>query len=796
MTKKFKHMKQAAVILCLLSMMAARAQVADRPSLTIDRVMQGEAFVGSLPEQIRWADNSKAIYFSWNPDQDTLRSTYRADIATRKIRKLDFESLRELPAEGEYNRDFSAKVYEKEGDLFLMDLSNDNIQRITSTMQRESEPRFSGDGQSVVYRQEDNLFQWNVNDGSTTQLTRFTGDGHKEAGKDPQDQWLERDQLAWFEVLQERKEKEDAGKVRREQARFKRPVEIELGNKQMGRMTISPDLRYVVYQLVIDTENKRTLVPDYVTRSGYTAGHHSRPKVGAPQNRYETWILDLQADSAYQVGTSDIPGIYKKPAFLREYSGDTVVFDDQYNEPKEVLIGMPVFSSEGRAVVNITSMDHKDRWIMLLELSNGLLYPLDHQHDEAWIGGPEIGWMSWPVLGWIDEETVWFKSEKTGYAHLYSTNIRTGKTRALTSGDFEILRATLSRDKKTFYLVSNRESPFEHQFYHLPASGGRMTQITYMKGGHEVTVSPDEQWLAIRYSYSNQPWELFVMANEKGGEMMQLTESTTGAFNSYPWRDPEIIHFQARDGAEVPASLYRPDPEEKNGAAVIFVHGAGYLQNVHHWWPRYYREYMFHNLLADEGYTVLAIDFRASAGHGRDWRTAIYRHMGGKDLNDQVDGARTLVEQYGIDEERIGIYGGSYGGFITLMAMFKAPETFRSGAALRSVTDWAHYNQGYTSAILNTPAEDSLAYARSSPIYYADGLEGQLLMLHGMVDTNVHFQDIVRLSQRLIELKKENWELAVFPMEGHGFLEASSWSDEYRRIFKLFESTLRDGQGP
>ncbi|MGW8315029.1 MAG: alpha/beta fold hydrolase [Bacteroidales bacterium] len=785
-------MKQGVFFLGLLSVAVTQAQEATGPSLTIDRIMEGEAFVGSLPEEISWSDNSEAIYFSWNPDQDTLRSTYRAEIGSREISRLSFEALRELPGEGEYNRDYSAKVYEKEGDLFLMDLSDYSVQRITNTLQRESGPRFSGDGQSVVYRQDDNLFQWKLNDGSTTQLTRFTSGGNQEHKKDPQDLWLEQEQLELFEVLQERKQKEDAGKYRREQSRFRRPVEIELGSKNLGRMTISPDLRYVIYQLILRAEDENTMVPDYVTRSGYTTELRSRPKVGSPQNRYETWILDLQADSTHRIGTSEIPGIYDKPAFLRDYASDTATYEEQYNEPKEVEIGMPAFSDEGKALVNITSTDHKDRWIMMLELSTGVLRPIDHQHDEAWIGGPGIGWMSRPEMGWIDEETVWFKSEKTGYAHLYSANIRSGKTRALTGGDFEILSATLSRDKGTFYLVSNRESPFEHQFYHLPSTGGRMVQITYMKGGHEVTVSPDEQWLAIRYSYSNQPWELYVMANEKGGEMEQLTESTSEAFRAYPWRDPEIVYFQARDGIEVPASLYRPAPENRNGAAVIFVHGAGYRQNVHHWWPGYYREYMFHNFLADEGYTVLAIDYRASAGYGRDWRTAIYRHMGGKDLEDQVDGARFLVGKYGIDRERIGIYGGSYGGFMTLMAMFKAPGTFRSGAALRSVTDWAHYNQGYTSAILNTPVADSLAYARSSPLYFAEGLQGQLLMLHGMVDTNVHFQDIVRLSQRLIELKKENWELAVFPVEDHGFQEASSWSDEYRRIFKLFETTLTE----
>ena len=199
---------------------------------------------------------------------------------------------------------------------------------------------------------------------------------------------------------------------------------------------------------------------------------------------------------------------------------------------------------------------------------------------------------------------------------------------------------------------------------------------------------------------------------------------------------------------------------------------------------------MFHNLLADKGYTVLDMDYRASAGLGRDWRTAIYRFMGGKDLDDQVDGAGWLVKNHGIDPKRIGLYGGSYGGFITLMALFTTPDVFAAGAALRPVTDWAHYNHGYTSNILNIPQEDTIAYRRSSPIYHAEGLKGALLICHGMIDVNVHFQDAVRLAQRLIELKKENWELSAYPLEDHGFVEPTSWMDEYKRILKLFDTHL------
>ena len=164
--------------------------------------------------------------------------------------------------------------------------------------------------------------------------------------------------------------------------------------------------------------------------------------------------------------------------------------------------------------------------------------------------------------------------------------------------------------------------------------------------------------------------------------------------------------------------------------------------------------------------------------------------MGGKDLDDHVDAAKFLVEKYGIDANRIGIYGGSYGGFITLMALFTTPDVFKAGAALRPVTDWAHYNHGYTANILNEPYNDSLAYAKSSPINFASGLKNHLLICHGMVDVNVNFQDAVRLSQRLIELGKDDWELAPYPVEDHGFVEPSSWTDEYKRILKLFNTWL------
>ncbi|MCB9299328.1 MAG: S9 family peptidase [Lewinellaceae bacterium] len=785
------------VLLALSSPFSLFAQPQNNASpLTIEQIMQGDRFVGYLPDDIHWSEDSKRIYFSWNPEMDTLSSLYQVDVESKRVpKRVELEEEQTLPEPGAYNRSHTKMVYEKNGDLFLLEIASGQIRQITNTIGEERNPTFSGDEKQVVYTFENNLYAWSLQSGATQQLTNFQkGNERKEAKRSIQDQWLADEELALFDILRERKGERDARKAQRDALKPERPLEIFYGDKRLSNLKASPDLRFITFTLAKDAEDKNTQVPSYVTESGYVEELRSRSKVGGAQDSYEMGIYDRQRDTSYMVSTATLDGITAKPAFLLEYHLDTLPFQPNYDKPKPAVILGPVFSEQGQAVVVVRSQDNKDRWIASLNLEQGILNQLDWQHDEAWIGGPGIvNWdFSTGTLGWLDEEQLYFQSEATGFSHLYTLNIKTGAKKALTNGAYEVLDVQLSRDKRWFFLTASAEGPFEHHFYRLPASGGKLERITTLPGNHEVSLSPDEKRLAIRYSYSNQPWELYLMENAPGAKMERLTKSTTPSFEAYSWRDPEVIAFKARDGANVPARLYRPANPQPGGPAVIFVHGAGYLQNVHKWWSSYYREYMFHNILVDNGYTVLDIDYRGSAGYGRNWRTAIYRYMGGKDLDDQVDGARFLVEKYGVGEDRLGIYGGSYGGFITLMAMFTAPGTFKSGAALRSVTDWAHYNHGYTSDILNTPTEDSIAYRRSSPIYFANGLEGNLLMLHGMVDRNVQFQDVVRLSQRLIELGKENWELAVFPLEDHGFVEPVSWADEFRRIFKLFEQTLKE----
>lgn len=770
------------------------AQKRNISQLSIKEIMQGNDFVGHLPSRLQWSDDSKTLYFNWNTENAISDSLYAYDLYSKETYKMNFETKWEMPSNRAiFNKDKSKKLYAKNGDLFLLDLSNYEKTQITNTLARESNPDFTANETKVAYRNGNNLFTWEIATGKTEQITDFKKATSGDKSLDEKDQWLKNDQIEMFSILQDNKERKDEAKKSADQSKLKRPLSIPLKGMFVMSAQLSPDGNYVTYIMMKRSSSKRTVVPHFVNESGYTEDQNTRSKVGDKPATYKMFIYDISNRKTYAVKFDTLEGMDYVPEYTLDYP------DKKYeNKDRVGSISAPVWSEDGeRAFVEINSNDYKDRWLALLNISDGTIETIEHQHDEAWIAGPGIGGFRGRALGWMpDNQHIWYVSEVSGYAHLYSIDVASKKVKALTKGKFEVFNPQISNDKKYWYFTSSKEHPGERHFYRMPINGGKATRITTLTGNNEVQLSPDEKKLAIRYSYSNKPWEVYLMNNPlisgQEEELIQITESTTADFKNYQWRVPENITFKAEDGAKVHARLYQPNDQLKNKAAVIFVHGAGYTQNSHKWWSSYYREYMFHNILVDNGYTVIDIDYRASSGYGRDWRTGIYRHMGGKDLSDQVDGAKLLIEKYGIDAGKIGLYGGSYGGFITLMALFNEPETFTSGAALRPVTDWAHYNHGYTSRILNTPATDSLAYARSSPIYFAEGLQGRLLMLHGMVDDNVHFQDVVRLSQRFIELGKENWELAIFPVERHGFSKASSWTDEYKRIFKLFQETLLD----
>ncbi len=780
--------------LFLLGLLLSLGTVAQKSELSVEMIMQDPAWMGTFPDQVRWSEDSKTIYFQYRSEGDPADSLHKISLGRLdQIEKVELQEEKTLTPFGDYDSQRNQKVYSEDGKLILHDLKKNQKEVLAELPGRISNPKFMSQDQAVSFSFENNAYWYTLKEGSLRKLTNIQS-GKKKEKKEPalseKDQFLKQENLELLQVVRKREEQREASKAYREMTAEPEPFVFYTGDKRVTSFQVSPDANYVTFTLMERGSEKRTEVPDYVDASGYTVDLPARSKVGEDQTTIDLAVYNIEKDTVYFVDFKELPGITDLPDYVEDYPGR-----EWKTEARAVIPSNAYFANQtSRAVINIRSKDNKDRWIALLNLEDGSLTTLDRQRDEAWIAGPGIGYTyGGGTLGWLpDDQHIYFQSEESGYSHLYLLNIKSGEKKALTSGAYEVFNPFISKDKKSWYLTTSEVHPGERHFYKMPLMGGSKVKLTTMTGNNQVSLSPDEKYMAIRHSYSNKPWELYLKKTQARDQAKQLTRGESQAFQEYAWRDPQLVNFEAADGAMVPARLYLPQQEVNNGAAVIFVHGAGYLQNVHKWWSSYFREYMFHNLLTDLGYTVLDIDYRGSAGYGRDWRTGIYRHMGGKDLSDQVDGVKYLVQEHNVDPDRIGIYGGSYGGFITLMALFTEADTFTSGAALRSVTDWAHYNHGYTSNILNEPHNDPIAYRRSSPIYFAEGLEGNLLIAHGMVDINVHFQDVVRLAQRLIELGKDNWEMAVYPVEDHGFVEPSSWTDEYKRILKLFEETLRE----
>ncbi len=760
--------------------------------LTVDSIMRGPDLVGYPPDGLRWSADSQKLYFEWRRPGEEEASTY---VVSRDggapVKLTDDQRKTAPPVNGRWDKAHTRVVFADRGDIAFIDEHGVRHQ-ITRTTAAESSPRWARNDTAITYVREGNLFVVPVDrNGGDIDVQQLTDVATKKADPKLTDsqKFIRGEEEKLLDAVREQKEKKQKADEKDKQDKL---PGLELQDRQNAvDLMLSPDNTHV-FVLVSERPAgaRNVIVPNWVNETGYVEDINGRTVVGDAQNRTLLAVMNLKTGKNVWADGSFAPPIDETP------EADTKA--PAKKAEREIRWSMPDVSGDGKYVVaGARSSDNKDRWFVALDPDTGKTRIVDTLHDDAWIreAGPGFGAAGVEFLS--DNKRIWFQSERDGWMHLYTLDVSdpNAKAKQLTSGKWEITNAALSQDGKKFYVTSTEVHPGERHIYGMTVDGGARTKLTSMTGSNEGPVSPDDSTIGLVYSYSNKPPEVYVMPNTPGAAARQVTTTPTAEWRSFNWIDPKVITFKARDGVDVYARLFTPEMIGARRAplhpGVVFVHGAGYAQNAHKFWASYFREYMFHNLLASRGYVVLDVDYRASSGYGRDWRTAIYRHMGGKDLDDIVDGAKYLVASQQVDAKRIGVYGGSYGGFITLMAMFTTPDVFAAGAALRPVTDWAHYNHGYTSNILNVPQKDAEAYRQSSPIYFAEGLKGALLICHGMVDTNVLFQDSVRLVERLIELHKENWTFAPYPVENHGFERASSWADEYKRILKLFEENLR-----
>jgi dipeptidyl aminopeptidase/acylaminoacyl peptidase len=666
---------------------------------------------------------------------------------------------------------------------------------------------FMADGRRVAFQRDGQFFVFDPATGLVEQVSNVQLE--KDPGDDePFDVMRAHQERLYGKLREARKEKDEA----REREALLYELDDSLGaapiylgdDLESQGMSLSPNGRRL---LIFTTEKsfdagKAGSMPNYVTDSGYVEHREIRTRVGrkgrAPQS---AWLIDLESGEKHEVGLDELPGIDDDPlADLRKSAIEHFVELGEDRDKAEERLEAPEtrgvevydveWTSDGENVALwIHANDNKDRWIVTLDFEDKQFVNQHRMSDEAWVNN------YYPTFGWLhDDETIWFLSEDHGYLGIYTKNISERRSKALVAGEHVVVNPKLGPSGKYIYYRTNVEHPGIYEAWRVDVTSGEAEQLTELGGMNDVLVSPDESKLLITHSEHGHHDELYIQDNRPGAAARQLTDTMSDVYKAIDWQQPQIIEVPSSYGDKpIYTKIYLPENHgpARQYPAVMFVHGAGYLQNSDHGWPDYYREHMFHNLLARHGYVVIDMDYRASMGYGRDWRTAIYRRMGVPELEDFRDGIDYIVEHYGVDRERVGIYGGSYGGFMAFVAMFRSPGTFKAGAGLRPVTDWSHYNHGYTSNILNTPDIDPEAYYISSPINFAEGLEDPLLIATGMQDDNVFFQDSVLLVQRLIELRKEDFEIAIYPLDPHGFVHPESWLDEYRRIFKLMEANLK-----
>jgi dipeptidyl aminopeptidase/acylaminoacyl peptidase len=857
----------ALTALACLATLAAPLAPQSEPELTLEAIMADPDWISRRPENPWWSDDGKTIYYQQKRLGSEIRDLFAVDAATGTTRLVEAKERAEAGAPGgDWNSGFSARVFTREGDVYLRDSKTRSLTQLTRTAAAEESPRFQTGERAVAFKRGDDWFVRDLAGGLERQaaVLRFEDDPEK---KDPADDYLSRQQERLLTIVAQRRQRKEAREARERElqrddpTRAPRPFYLGTG-KVLIDNELSPNGRWLLLLLGPEKpeEGKKDKMPDFITASGYVETRDVRAKVGTPKPETpKVVLLDLVEHTQHDIALDSLPGLTDDPLKeLREKAeaakkaraearkaalakegkpaGDeraaatkgaaepaATASDEKAADkapatdaeakkteeekkpaPRIVSIDDVLWSRDGsRVALQIFSFDNKDRWIAVLEPREKKLVPLERITDPAWINWDfrELGWMR-------DSRRLWYLSEETAFAHLFVRDVEAAAAaaakRQITRGEFTVSDPVLARDGQRFFVTANREHPGVTETYRVDLAAGTgepaMTRLSRFGGMSDFVLSPDESRLALLSSSSSRPPELFVQESKAGATARQLTRTVTPEFEAWTWSTPEIVAVPSAHGSPTGARaiysrVYTPRDwtPEKKYPAVAFVHGAGYLQNAHRGWSSYFREYLFHNLLVRRGYVVIDMDYRGSAGYGRDWRTAIYRQMGTPELEDYEDGVAWLVAHKSVDPGRVGVYGGSYGGFMTFMALFKRPDLFACGAALRPVADWAHYNHRYTSNILNTPEVDPEAYERSSPIEFAEGLAKPLLILHGMVDDNVVFQDSVRLVQKLIELKKTAYfETAIYPIEPHGFREPESWLDEYARILRLMEENLGD----
>lgn len=715
----------------LLLTLLASAMLLGAQDWSLNRLFSRPFLWGTWPTEIAWAKHAHIAGFLWNAHGETFKDLYVYNADTKKLTRLtNLKDVKDPINDTEAERDPHRKEYlPPRGGISAFNLSED--------------------GSKAVFSYRGDLYIAPTDGGALRRITK-TKAPEADPKFSPDGKRLAFTQSGQLYVLTL-----DGG-IWEQRTDVHAPASLT-------SFTWSPDGRYLAYSVQPHPDRMMPL-PIY-SGEFVTAQPFERTVAGDTPVTWQYYVVE---------STGDNP-----PRLMQSGKG----FED--HEPQ--------WSKDSKyLLVVLETPNYKSEEIRIIDVNTGKSKVVFHQTDDRWIETSEAGWEP-------SSKHIWFTSDQTGFEHLYTVAVDGSNLKQITKGSWEIHKDPFSNNPQWIgdfiYYSSTANGTTERQFYRVRADGSAPPdQLSKHEGLNIAWVSEDGKEQAILQADIRNPFDLYVNGD-------RVTTSPLPDFYKMDWAESRFFTYPSlKDHKPVSARLLLPpgynpdDPNQKPRPAIVYIHGAGYATSVLKQWGSYQElRFVFNNYLAHNGYPVLEMDYRGSTNYGRDWRSGVYLNMGGPDLEDVLGGVEYLRSLKNIDMSRIGIWGWSYGGFMTAMAMFRAPATFQAGAAFSGVYDWRNYNADYTDERLTSPAENPEAYERSSPIHFSGQLQNHLLILHGIVDDNVLFQDAVQLTEKLIHEGK-SFEESFYPEESHAYVRDESLQNAFGRTAEFFDRYLKDRQ--
>jgi dipeptidyl-peptidase-4 len=379
----------------------------------------------------------------------------------------------------------------------------------------------------------------------------------------------------------------------------------------------------------------------------------------------------------------------------------------------------------------------------------------------VWIGG------SSRTLVFLKDNSFLWASDRSGFFHIYHISADGNVLNQLTSGDWQVedIQA-VSEDGQTIYFTATEASPLERNLYRVNLDGTGFTRITTEDGNNAADTSPHGRYSVVTNSAIDRQRKMSVISTA-GKELAVLVDNENPRAENYSFNYTKLIEIEAEDGETLYGMITLPPDFDENHKypVIVYVYGGPAVQLVTNSWS--IMALFLHQLNAARDYIIFTLDNRGSWGRGHEFESKIYLKLGDWELRDQIAGVKYLHSLPYVDPDRIGITGGSFGGFMTLIAMFRAPEYFKVGVAESPGVDNRHYDTIYTERYLSTPQKNPDGYKASDASQYAGGLQGKLLITHGMMDNNAHVQQTFQLIEALITAGKE-FDIMLYPKERHG----------------------------